>query len=83
MEGYGQEEQRAEDIQHNMQDQRQARLDQVVPAVQAPGHEIKDGHSWGLDLQWMAQTIGTEDPNKISGVLADYISIKVALIYNY
>ena len=31
----------------------------------------------------MAQTIGTEDPNKISGVLADYVSIKVALIYNY
>ena len=31
----------------------------------------------------MAQTIGTKDRNKISGVLADHISIKVALIYNY
>lgn len=66
-----------------MQGQRQARPNQMVTAAQAPGHEVKDGRSFGFDLQWMAQTIGTEDPNKINGVLADYISIKVANMYNY
>ena len=46
-------------------------------------HEIKDERSHTFDLQLMQQTIGTEDPAKISAVLADYISIMVALQFDY
>ena len=66
-----------------IQGQRQARPGQMIATVQAPGHEIKDGRTFAFDLQWKDQTIGTEDPNNVNGVLADYISIKVANFYNY
>ena len=81
MADYHQEEQGAE--VNAIQGQRQERVGQMIANIQAPGHAIKDGRTFAFDLKWMDQTMGTEDPNNINGVLADYISIRVANYYNY
>ena len=66
-----------------LQGQGQERPGQMIATIQAPGHEIRDGRNYAFDLQLKDQTMGTEDPNNVNGVLADYISIRVANYYNY
>jgi hypothetical protein len=46
-------------------------------------HEIRDERSTTFDVEWVQQTISTESPGKISAVLADFISIRVALQFDY
>ena len=81
MADYLQEEQEAE--VNTIQAQRGERVGQMIAKIQAPGHAVKDGRTFAFDLKWLDQTIGTEDPNNINGVLADYISMRVAEYYNY
>ena len=42
-----------------------------------------DGRGWAFDLKLEEQTIGTEDPAKVSAVLGDVVSGYIARYFNY
>jgi hypothetical protein len=70
-------------IQQITQGQARAQPTAEIADIRAQKHEIFDGRSWAFDIQLTDQTKGTADPNKVSGVLGDYISLQMAYHFNY
>ena len=69
--------------QQIMQGQARAQPATELADIRAQKHEIFDGRSWAFDVLLIDRTKGIADPNNVSGVLGDYISIRIANHFNY